>query len=518
MYKYEVNFSKYKLRDYEKNLAIKEFESQFPSVKRKSITDKGISFATRKVLDDFKLKKLTFYSEFYCQNLKLERKSSYFTDQVILENYKKPVLKPHLSREIRYLTHSFHEYKGRFYPQLAKAFMNYAGLKKGDVVLDPFCGSGTTLVESLLFGVNAIGIDINPLAYVLAKAKIKSFFLKKKDLSFIQKVCDKIPDDRGWKNIKIESYNHILDIDYLKRWFPIDNLKKIFFIQNIIQQLPNEVSQLFAKVILSDLLRTFSFQEPKQLRIRRRTDKPPTNLIEIFKKNLFSQVDSLNKFQSFKLLNLDSRVENYLGDVRTLMENMQIRENSVDAVITSPPYGTALPYLDTDRLSLFIFGLISRKNFRSIEEALIGCREITKSQRIKLEEDLEANFQKPILPKDIIDLLKRVYLLNKNANVGFRRKNTAALLYKYFLDMNRSMGQISKALKKGKLAFFVVGNNKTVAGGKTTNIPTDDFIGLIAQANGFKLIEKINMNVQKGYMIHSKNSIHTESILVLQCK
>ena len=517
MYSYQINFSKYKLRNYERCLAVKEFESQFPSIKDKSITNKGISFTTHKILDEFKLKKLTFYSEFYFQNAEI-KKPSILTDQVILENYQKPILFPCLSREIRYLTHSFHEYKGRFYPQLAKAFMNYAGLKNGDIVLDPFCGSGTTLVESLLFGVNAIGIDINPLAYILTKAKIKSLFLKHENLTFIKEIFDNIQNNFEWIDIKLENYNNNLDIEYLKKWFPENNLKKIILVQNIIQQLPDEAHQLFAKVILSDLLKEFSFQEPKQLRVRRRSDIPHQNLLETFKKNLSNQIENLKNFQSLNLFVLNSKIENYLGDVRTLMNDTNLQENSIDAVITSPPYGTALPYMDTDRLSLFAFGLTDRKTFREIEETLIGNREITKPQRLQLDKELEMNFKKSILPNNIIELLKKIYLLNKNSNVGFRRKNTAALLYKYFLDMNTGMNQISKVLKKNKLAFFVVGNNRTIAGGEKIDIPTNDFISCIAQANGFKLIEKINMNVQKGYMIHSKNAINTESILVLQCK
>ncbi len=521
MYKYQIDFSRYKLRDYEKELAVKEFENQFPSVKNKSVTEKGISFSSSKLLDEPKLKKLTFYSEFHFQNAKLG-KSNVLTDQAVVESYHnfEPNLfddiKPNKSREIRYLTHSFHEYKGRFYPQLAKAFMNYAGIKKGDTVLDPFCGSGTTLVESFLFGANAIGIDINPIAFLLAKAKVKSILLKQKDLSGIRKAFESINENSDWKKIKIEDYNSTLDTEYLQNWFPENNLKKIILIQEVIQTLPNETSQLFSKVVLSNLLRDFSLQDPTQLRIRRRADQPNENLIETFKKNLVEQIENLERFQSLNRFELNSKVENFLGDIRTLMKSANLKKNSVDVVITSPPYATALPYVDTDRLSLFAFGYTDKNSFRKLEETLIGNREITKSKRVILDKELEANFKQSVLPKEIISLLQKIYLLNKNSNVGFRRKNTAALLYKYFLDMHQGINQVSQVLKKNRFAFFVVGNNRTTAGNEMIDIPTDDFIGLIAKQNNFKLVKKICMTVQQSYMIHSKNSINTESILVLQ--
>lgn len=225
MYKYQIDFPKYKLRDYEKELAKREFENQFPFIKDKSITEKGIEFTTNNLLDEVKLKKLTFFSEFHYKNAQFE-KSNILTNQSFIENYKnyKPnlfnELKPNKSRDIRYLTHSLHEYKGRFYPQLAKSLMNYAGIKKGDLVLDPFCGSGTTLVESLLFGANAVGVDINPIAYLLAKAKIKSIFLDERDLFEIKKAIKNIQDNSGWKRLGLKIMETFLIQNIYKNGFP----------------------------------------------------------------------------------------------------------------------------------------------------------------------------------------------------------------------------------------------------------------------------------------------------------
>src|SRR3990172_2476855 len=461
MFKYQIDFAKYKLRDYEKELALKEFENQFPTIKNKSVTENGIEFITRKLLDEIKLKKLAFYSKFHYRNAKLG-KANILTDQTVVENYRNfrpglfQDLMPNKSREIRYLTHSLHEYKGRFYPQLAKSLMNYAGIKKGDTVLDPFCGSGTTLVESFLFGANAVGIDINPIAFLLAKAKVKSLLLTPKDLTTIQKTFDNLKERACWQRVSIDRYNQTLDTEYLKNWFPENNLKKIFAIQEIILSLDSEICQLFAKVVLSNLLRDYFYQNPSQLRIKRRQDTPPENLIETFRRNLAEHVESLVRFQLLNRIEPVSNVQNYLGDIRTLIKSANLKPNSIDVVITSPPYATALPYVDTDRLSLFAFGFTDKSNFRKLEESLIGNREITKSKREQLDEELERNFESSVLPKEIIQLLKRIYLLNKDANVGFRRKNTAALLYKYFLDIHQGINQVSQVLKKNKFAFFVV--------------------------------------------------------------
>jgi len=62
-----------------------------------------------------------------------------------------------------YLTHSLHPFPAKFPPQLPQTILNQFS-KIGDIVLDPFCGSGTTLIEARIFGANAIGVDVNGLS------------------------------------------------------------------------------------------------------------------------------------------------------------------------------------------------------------------------------------------------------------------------------------------------------------------------------------------------------------------
>lgn len=387
MYKYHIDFSKYKLRDFEKKLALKEFENQFPIIKNKIVTDNGISFTSTKPLDESLIRKLTFYSKYNFQ-----------------------------------------------------------------------------------------------IAYLVTKAKVDSLALKLHEMLEIEKMSNNISKNSEWEKVNIEDYKETYDVDYLKSWFPENNLKKILFIKKKIQKLSSNASQNFVKVLLSNLLRNFSFQEPTQLRVRRRVNNPPENLIETYIKSIFEQIDNLKAFQRLNHYELDSKIEVYLGDVKTLMKSANLEKNSIDAVITSPPYATALPYIDTDRLSLFVFGYTNKKSFRQLEETLVGNREITKSKRKILEEELVNNFHTSLLPIEIITLLKKIYFLNKQTDVGFRRKNTAALLYKYFTDMQIGINQVSKVLKKNKFAFFIVGNNRTTAGNEQIRISTDDFICMIAVA------------------------------------
>src|SRR5438034_10299275 len=74
-----------------------------------------------------------------------------------------------------YATHGLFPYRGKFHPQLIKGILNAMDMKPGDRVLDPMMGSGTTLVEAVLMGINAVGCDVSPFCRFMAEAKLDGF-------------------------------------------------------------------------------------------------------------------------------------------------------------------------------------------------------------------------------------------------------------------------------------------------------------------------------------------------------
>ena len=71
-----------------------------------------------------------------------------------------------------YATHGLFPYRGKFHPQMIKALINIMGLKRGDLILDPMMGSGTTLIEARLMGVRSIGIDTSPFCRFMTQVKL----------------------------------------------------------------------------------------------------------------------------------------------------------------------------------------------------------------------------------------------------------------------------------------------------------------------------------------------------------
>src|SRR3989454_6990066 len=73
---------------------------------------------------------------------------------------------------VGYATHGLFPYRGKFHPQMIKGIMNIIGLRPGDTVLDPMSGSGTTLIEASVIGVNSIGVELSPFACLMTRAKL----------------------------------------------------------------------------------------------------------------------------------------------------------------------------------------------------------------------------------------------------------------------------------------------------------------------------------------------------------
>lgn len=96
----------------------------------------------------------------------LKRRLAYFKSiNGVITDYYHIIKHNQTSSVNQYLTHWIYPYKGKFHPQMIRALLNIMQIKEGEIVLDPFVGSGTAALESQLLGINFIGVDISPLCY-----------------------------------------------------------------------------------------------------------------------------------------------------------------------------------------------------------------------------------------------------------------------------------------------------------------------------------------------------------------
>jgi DNA modification methylase len=433
------------------------------------------------------------------------------TWQAILENGEVKANR----KDPKYCTHGIHPYKGKFYPQLCKSLLNLADLEPGATVLDPFCGSGTVLLEAQLNGHAAIGCDLNPLAVLISRAKTTVPTTSAVVLDYaLKEFSDRVALDKSEES-DFEFFRPDLRGE-IKRWFPLPVASRLGWLLSEVDRVPNSGAQLILRVLLSGIVRQISQQEPADLRVRRRKqlleDAPVIGLfrarVEEFRKRLLEFGERSSSapvaFQPATVIEGDSRNPEIFSGLT----------NKVDCIITSPPYATALPYIDTDRLSILAIQGIESSRRAQLDRDLIGSREVRDRERLALEHSLlSADLENTLGSSTAAEIIRRVSRLNGAKDVGFRRRNMAPLLYRYFDDMHQVVSNLARLVVPGGRVFFVIGDNKTTAGGRLVEIQSGKALAEIGKSVGWELAETIPITVTREALLHSHNSITDNTVL-----
>lgn len=250
----------------------------------------------------------------------------------------------------QYITHWFYPYKGKFHPQMIRALLNYSQAKPGDLVLDPYVGSGTTCLEAQVLGIDSIGIDISPVCELISKVKTQSVG-----------VIDEI--NEASKEMVLKNNGGALS-DYSyggdeKLADAINNIKE--------EKVRNffKVAKLISHSDESRRGRNFNTQ---------------------FKANIEKMLLSVNGYREavethgLKL----GKAEIKNADARKL----PLKNNSIDAIITSPPYSIALDYVKNDAHSFEALGYDTAK----IRDEFIGVRGANGTKIQLYNEDLKKTY------------------------------------------------------------------------------------------------------------------------------
>ena len=349
----------------------------------------------------------------------------------------------------QYLSHKFHSYPARFIPQIPLSFIRLF-TKEGDIVLDPMCGCGTALVEAFLNNRDSIGNDFNPLATLISKVKTTLI----SDLEF--RCFER-------KFVKVKRY---LDLDYRR-------------VEERANNLPNRtVSKIFNKAVIGKL-------EAIREMILEIRDEGHNDLYDLGRAVLSAVIWSLvengngidieNSFgkkvqamkkeilEMTKIVSKSPKVEIMKGDARKL----QVKNDSVDLIVTSPPYVNALDYYRVHMYNMLWLGM----DFDLFRKHEIGGHSH--------------------------------FIMNR-----FR------LLSEYLGDMLRSMVEMNRVLKKGKICAIVVGNSSL----EYELIESHKYFSAFATDIGFKHVKTIFRNIDKTrkYTSADIGQIDDEYIVVLE--
>lgn len=294
---------------FELDLALWEYET----LSKKELIDRSAYF---KLVGG---KETTHFKTCNLQNLEEVHKQSSFRTKVFFLNGK---------YSTGYATHSLFPYRGKFHPQLIRALLNILDVKRGHTVLDPMAGSATVAVEANLLGIDAISVDVSPFCELMGK--VKTFALNL-DINLLESII---------KNPKtiLDKLNQERVPEYFK------NNK-------------NQQKRSYYEVVLLAFLDAVGF-----------AGRSDSSIGQLFPRVLARYVATIKHFQEAR-----QKIDLQIGGSKIIQGNalqLPIDDDSIDAIITSPPYSFAIDYLKNDQPQLEYLGY----NLETLRPNLIGLQ------------------------------------------------------------------------------------------------------------------------------------------------
>lgn len=381
-------------------------------------------------------------------------------------------------------SHGWHRYVGRFPAQLIRAIINSFGLTEKDLLLDPFCGSGTTIVEARLLGVPAIGIEISPLSAMISR--VKSCFPK--DTHDLSKHIT------GLSSFYRDRYQHFLDEGHMEdfsyddvlhrtgnsipaftnheKWFTKEALLGTSIIVEYIQHLDGFpfVREAIATA-LSAKMRSIGNVDVDVVRAEyRKTPRENVDVLKLVTHQLMKMKKSINSMiVSHAGMMIDEQSINIIeGDCLSA----ELEAGSVSAIITSPPYGVeSLSYLRTHLLSFRVLEPILGVDPYNFGGNVIGSEYPEDVQTLPSQFEV---MQASCTCRKFFDGLLHDCEMEP-------LKSRIFMMMAFFEDMHRLIHKFNYWLKnRGKVAF-IIGNKRL----GPHMIPTDRIIIELFEHCGF---------------------------------
>ena len=377
-----------------------------------------------------------------------------------------------------YGPHAWHPFPAKFPPQLPEFLIEQLS-EPDDVVLDPMLGSGTTLVEAVRLGRRAVGCDIDPLARMIAAAKLTPV-----DPSAAQETGQAIVSDAKrdcWEAISELRQDFDLRFDaktadFINYWFLPQTQLELLAILKGIESLPQDGMREFLKVVFSSTIiaKTGGVSLARDLahtRPHRDINKIPGSAFVEFAKRLERNVAALARGGPYDLGKSYSRTETGL-----IASNGQYRQGeihaasaadtglppaSIDLIVTSPPYANnAIDYMRAHKFSLVWFGW--------------KITDLTKIRSQYLGHDAASRETHDNLPDQCEETIARL---------AERDARKAATLRRYFGEMAAVIAEMRRVLKRGGAAVIVVGTSNL----RGIDVETHKGLAAIGESAGFEL-------------------------------
>jgi DNA modification methylase len=345
-------------------------------------------------------------------------------------------------------------YKEGFAAELVTKLADMLKIKKDSLVLDPFCGSGTTLLACKHLGLPAIGYDVLPISVFASYVKTRDYDI------------DKLETDSQWLlNQKFEKPKREEGPPIMFRAFSKYALDDIFFFKRKIIELPSEESKCFFLLALARaaIAVSYAWKDGAVIKIKKKHSPP---LRFMLKRTIKRMISDLRKQESGS-----ATIEVKQCDAR----KMNMQDDVVDVIITSPPYLNNIDYTKV----------------YAIENFIISGLHIGKHPAVRSYIGLKAEYD------ELIDI-----------DLPLQAKT-------YFTDMNTVIEEMFRVCKKSAKVAMVVGNGFV----EGQIIDSDLLLAWMAEQCGFTVQKILVLNKRFALVNRTeKKGVLRESLIILEKK
>lgn len=391
--------------------------------------------------------------------------------------------------------HQWYRFVLSFPPHLVRHYMTRFDIPSDGTVLDPFCGTGTTLVECKKIGIRSIGIESNPVAHFASEVKTNwevspgelwEHAVKVAELTDATLKSDGLPSSSSdfKTNGLVNSQDELwaLSEEQTKLLIkgsisPIPLHKTIRLLQSIDRyQHPvfSKYERLAVASALVDSIGNLRFG-PEVGVGKSKADVP---VVPKWLGKIRATAEDITSTRGFP----DTETRAILGDARVM--NAEISPNSIDAVITSPPYPNEKDYTRTTRLESVVLGFIrNRRELQSLKRTLVKSN----TRGVYKDDEDDVVVSKFSVVQELADRIERERVrLNKTS--GFERLY-ARVTKLYFGGMARHLAELRRFLKPGANLAYVVGDQASYL---RVLIRTGQNLSEIAQSLGYE-VERLDL-------------------------
>jgi len=386
--------------------------------------------------------------------------------------------------------HGWYQYKQGYAEELVRAIITKENPKKDLYVLDPFAGVGTTNLVAQALGYKSIGFDINPVAYLAAKAKTTHY--SKADVAAIKKELESFDPK---VESKITPEPRVITSSFTKK--ALSDLFKIkYFCEQLDKKGNTKIADFFRLAFIS-IIEDCSIRTKDGNGIKLNLKKKPVEKIFAYFKSkcelMLNDIESSNYDLEVKLIAGSMLIDEYFD---------QIKKMKVGISVFSPPYANCFDYCEVYKLEFWMGSFVKEY------DGFKFYRDMAMRSHVNSSFDHEIkNYNKDI---DVI--------ANTIATYNIWNKNIPDMLRGYFDDTYELLKRMKEVFVKGASCYIVVANS----GYKGILVPTDLLIADIAKSLGYEVekimsARKIRSSSQQTNELHGKyDNLMRESIVVIR--